>query len=30
LVEKKEADIRSNPGARSSDLLKKVFAKQDK
>lgn len=30
LVEKKEADIRANPGARSSELLKKVFAKQDK
>ena len=30
LVEKKEKDIRENPGARTSDLLKKVFAKQDK
>lgn len=30
LVEKKEADIRANPAARSSDLLRKVFAKQDK
>lgn len=30
LVEKKEADIRANPAARTSDLLKKVFAKQDK
>jgi hypothetical protein len=29
LVEKKELDIRENTGARSSDLLKKVFAKQD-
>lgn len=30
LVEKKEAEIRANPAARSSELLKKVFAKQDK
>lgn len=30
LVEKKELDIRQNVNARSSDLLKKVFAKQDK
>jgi hypothetical protein len=30
LVEKKELDIRENTSARSSDLLKKVFAKQDK
>lgn len=30
LVEKKELDIRENVGSRSSDLLKKVFAKQDK
>ena len=29
LVEKKELDIRENQGSRSSDLLKKVFAKQD-
>ncbi len=29
LVEKKEEDIRSNQSSRSSDLLKKVFAKQD-
>lgn len=29
LVEKKEEDIRENVGARSSDLLKDVFAKQD-
>ncbi len=30
LIEKKEVDIRENPAARTSDLLKKVFAKQDK
>ncbi len=30
LIEKKEADIRANPAARTSDLLRKVFAKQDK
>lgn len=30
LVEKKELDIRENSSARTSDLLKKVFAKQDK
>lgn len=30
LVEKKELDIRENVSARSSELLKKVFAKQDK
>ena len=30
LVEKKEQGIRSNPNLRTSDLLKKVFAKQDK
>lgn len=30
LVEKKEEDIRENTGARTSDLLKKVFSKQDK
>lgn len=29
MVEKKELEIRDNPGARTSDLLKKVFAKQD-
>jgi hypothetical protein len=30
LIELKEADIRANPAARSSELLKKVFARQDK
>lgn len=30
MVEKKEQDIRVNANARTSDLLKKVFAKQDK
>lgn len=30
MVEKKEASIRTNTGARTTDLLKKVFAKQDK
>jgi hypothetical protein len=30
MVEKKELDIRSNTGARTSDLLKKVFEKQDR
>ncbi len=30
LVAKKELDIRSNPAMRVSDILKKVFAKQDK
>jgi len=30
LVEKKELDIRENVNSRSTDLLKKVFAKQDK
>lgn len=30
LVEVKELDIRQNVDSRSSDLLKKVFAKQDK
>jgi hypothetical protein len=30
LVEQKELDIRQNSSARTSDLLKKVFAKQDK
>lgn len=29
-IEKKEANIRENPAARTSDLLKKVFGKQDK
>jgi len=29
MVEKKEATIRTDVGARTSDLLKKVFAKQD-
>lgn len=29
MVEKKELDIRNNVNARSTDLLKKVFAKQD-
>jgi hypothetical protein len=30
LVEKKEKDIRTNPSLRSTDILRKVFAKQDK
>ena len=30
LVEEKELDIRKNQSSRTSDLLKKVFAKQDK
>lgn len=30
LVEQKEKGIRSNPNLRTSDLLKKVFSKQDK
>ena len=30
MVEKEEANIRTNVNARTSDLLKKVFAKQDK
>ncbi len=30
MVEKEEANIRKNVSARTSDLLKKVFAKQDK
>ncbi|MEM6964182.1 MAG: DUF4197 domain-containing protein [Bacteroidota bacterium] len=30
LIEEKELDIRENQSARSTDLLKKVFAKQDK
>jgi hypothetical protein len=30
LVAKKEEGIRSDVGLRNSDLLKKVFAKQDK
>jgi len=29
VVEKEEKDIRNNPAQRTSDLLKKVFAKQD-
>ncbi|NRB64133.1 MAG: DUF4197 domain-containing protein [Saprospiraceae bacterium] len=29
LVEKKEAEIRDNPAARTTDLLRKVFAQQD-
>ena len=29
LIEKKEEDIRDNQAARTSDLLAKVFAKQD-
>ncbi len=29
MVEKKEADIRTNVGSRTTDLLQKVFAKQD-
>ena len=29
MVEKKELDIRENVAARTTDLLKKVFAKQD-
>jgi hypothetical protein len=29
LVEKKEAEIREDPAARTTDLLRKVFAKQD-
>jgi hypothetical protein len=29
MVEKKEADIRTNVSSRTSDLLRKVFAKQD-
>lgn len=29
MVEKKELDIRQNVGARTSDLMRKVFAKQD-
>jgi hypothetical protein len=30
LVEKKEKDIRSNVSLRNTDLLRRVFAKQDK
>ncbi len=30
MVEKKEIEIRSNIASRTTDLLKKVFAKQDK
>ncbi|HRI58639.1 MAG TPA: DUF4197 family protein [Saprospiraceae bacterium] len=30
LVEKKEKGIRTDIGQRNSDLLKKVFAQQDK
>lgn len=30
LIEQKELDIRENPGARTTELLQKVFAKQDK
>lgn len=30
MIEKKEADIRANPAARTTELLQKVFAKQDK
>lgn len=30
MVEKKEADIRTNIASRTTDLLKRVFAKQDK
>ncbi len=30
LIQKEEKKIRDNPGARVTDLLKKVFAKQDK
>jgi predicted S18 family serine protease len=30
LVEKKEADIRQNPALRTSELLQKVFKRQDK
>ena len=30
LIAKKELDIRDNPAARTSELLKKVFSKQDK
>lgn len=30
LIAKKELDIRSNPGLRTTELLKKVFGKQDK
>lgn len=30
MIEKKEADIRANPAARTSEILQRVFAKQDK
>lgn len=30
MIEKKEADIRENPAARTTELLQKVFSKQDK
>ncbi|MCB0678165.1 MAG: DUF4197 family protein, partial [Saprospiraceae bacterium] len=30
MVENKELDIRTNISSRTTDLLKKVFAKQDK
>ncbi len=30
MVEKKEANIRTNVGSRTTDLMKKVFAKQDR
>lgn len=30
MIEKKEADIRANPAARTSELLQRVFSKQDK
>lgn len=30
MIEKKEADIRANPAARTTELLQKVFSKQDK
>ncbi|HNL38218.1 MAG TPA: DUF4197 domain-containing protein, partial [Saprospiraceae bacterium] len=29
-IQEEERNIRKNPGARTSDLLKKVFAKQDR
>ena len=30
MIEKKEVEIRQNPAARTTELLQKVFAKQDK
>ena len=30
MVEKEEGEIRKNPLARGTELMKKVFAKQDK